>query len=142
MSETACQGGRAARLAALHAAASDTPWTEAEFTALLATPGLLLLEEAQAFLAARTAADEAEILMLATHPSARRRGRARALLRRFHAEAPALGAARAFLEVAADNTPAATLYEAEGYGPVGRRRAYYRRASGPAVDAICLARDL
>ncbi|ROU01127.1 GNAT family N-acetyltransferase [Histidinibacterium lentulum] len=142
MSETACQGGRAARLAALHAAATDSPWTEADFADLLNTPGLLLLEEDAAFLAARTAADEAEILMLATHPSARRRGRARALLHRFHAEARTLGAARAFLEVAADNHPAAALYAAQGYREIGRRRAYYRRPAGPAVDAICLARGL
>ena len=142
MSEIARAGGRAARLATLHAAAADTPWTEAEFADLLSTPGLLLLEDTHAFLAARTAADEAEILMLATYPSVRRRGLARALLGRFHAEARALGAARAFLEVAADNLPAAALYETEGYRPIGRRRAYYRRTPRASVDAVCLARDL
>lgn len=142
MSEVAREGGRAARLAALHASASDSPWDEAAFASLLDTPSTLILEDGNAFLAARRAADEAEILMLATRPEARRRGLARALLHRFHSSAKAQGAARAFLEVAEDNAPAAALYEAEGYHPVGRRRGYYRRKTGPAADAICLARDL
>jgi ribosomal-protein-alanine N-acetyltransferase len=90
----------------------------------------------------RLAADEAEILTLAVAPEARRRGRARALLKAAQAHAAAGGARRLVLEVAEDNAPARALYAAAGFGPVGRRRGYYDRAAGAAADALVLAKDL
>jgi [ribosomal protein S18]-alanine N-acetyltransferase len=41
------------------------------------------------------------------------------------------------LEVAVDNDPAIELYNAVGFGVVGRRARYYRRPDGPA-DALVL----
>jgi ribosomal-protein-alanine N-acetyltransferase len=132
-------------LARLHAAAFagiDRPWTAEEFAALLDGPTALLLGDARAFLLARTVADEAEILTLATDPAHRRRGLASALLAAFHQEARARGARRAFLEVAEDNAPARALYSAAGYLQAGRRPAYYARRGAPPAAALVLARDL
>ena len=133
---------QAARLALLHAAASDSPWRETDFAALLTSPGALLLDAPRAFLLARIAADEVEILMIATATDARRQGHARALMNRFHVAARDRGATHAFLEVAADNTGARALYDAAGYRPAGLRRGYYPRPGHPPVDALVLSRSL
>ncbi len=90
------------------------------------------------FLLGRILAGEAEVLTLAVHPDARRRGIGRDLLARFLARAAAGGAARAFLEVAEDNPGALALYAAAGFAAVGRRRGY----AAPGVDALVMARDL
>jgi len=90
------------------------------------------------FVLARVAADEAEILTLAVAPAARRRGLARALLRRAANEAAAAGATSLFLEVADDNAAARALYAAEGFTEVGRRRRYYPGGG----DALVLRRAI
>lgn len=131
--------------AALHAAAygdAGRPWTAAEFAALLARPGAVLLLEGDALLLGAAAGGEAELLTLAVRPAARRRGLARRLLVAFEARAAALGAEAAFLEVAEDNAPARALYAAAGWREVGRRRDYYRRTDGNVADALVLRRDL
>ena len=81
------------------------------------------------------AADEAEILNLCVAPAARRSGSGRALVRAILRRVAALGARAAYLEVRQSNHAARRLYESEGFAPVGRRRAYYRR---PVEDAIVL----
>lgn len=132
-------------LARLHAAAfadGGRPWTAAEFASLLIIPGTFLLGDACAAVLGRVAADEAEVLTIATDPAHRRQGLATVLLARFHEEAAARGAERAFLEVAEDNAPARALYAAQGYAEVGRRPRYYVRAGKPAVAALILARPL
>jgi ribosomal-protein-alanine N-acetyltransferase len=132
-------------LARLHAAAEthDRPWSAPDFADLLAAPGALLIaEDTACFALARTVADEAELLILATHPDARRRGLARAALAALHRAAAQRGVATVFLEVAADNAAARALYDAAGYAETGRRPAYYRRADGRRVDAILMARHL
>lgn len=113
-------------LAALHAVAMPRePWNEAAFRDLLAMPGAFALACGQGFVLARVAADEAEIIMLAVRPGARRAGRGMALLQAALAEARRAGAARMVLEVAADNAPATALYRACGFTEVGRRAKYY-----------------
>ena len=131
-------------LARLHAAAfaQDRPWSAPEFASLLALPGALLFGDARAVLFGRLAADEAEVLTLATDPAHRRQGLASALLARFESEARARGAARAFLEVAEDNAPARSLYARAGYEEAGRRPRYYARAQKPAAAALILSRPL
>ena len=57
-------------------------------------------------------------------------------------EAHAMGAARAFLEVSADNGPAFTLYLSCGYEIVGRRKDYYQRMDGLSEDALVMQRTL
>jgi len=60
-------------LARLHGACftAPRPWSAAEFAALLASPGVILVSGAAGFARGRTAADEAELLTLAVpflHP--------------------------------------------------------------------------
>lgn len=129
-------------LAALHAAAMpDRPWTAAEFADLLASRGAFLIGAPPCFALGRVAADEAELLTIATHPDHQRRGLARTALAAFRASARSKGAQQAFLEVAADNTAALNLYTADGWHRAGLRRAYYARKTG-AVDALVLTCDL
>ena len=131
-------------LAALHARCFTLPrpWSAAEFSALLGGRGVFLLEEAHEFLLGRALAGEAELLTLAVAPEGRRLGLGRRLLAGFEAGAAARGATEAFLEVAADNVPALALYQGAGWAEAGRRRGYYRRADGPAVDAVILRKVL
>lgn len=132
----------AADLAALHEAATGTGWSERAFTGFLADPACFLDADGQSFALGRVAADEAELLMLATHPEARRQGLARARLAGFESQARARGATRAFLEVAEGNRAARKLYAAAGYAEAGRRKGYYRGADHTREDALILARDL
>jgi len=74
---------------------------------------------------------EAELLNLAVHPQARRRGAARALL-------GLLEGRKIWLEVRESNTGAIRFYRAQGFAVCGRRRAYY---ANPVEDAILMARD-
>ena len=131
-------------LAALHARcfAMPRPWRTAEFAALLDQPGTFVTGDAHSFAMGRVIADEAELLTIAVPPEARGMGRGRALLGRFEAEAAARGATAAFLEVAADNAAALSLYHAAGYAQAGSRPGYYRRPDGVAVDALVLRRAL
>lgn len=137
---TSLAGGHAAGLlAGLHARAMpDAAWDEAAFARLLGLPGVFAFAGEGGFVLARSAADEAEILMLAVLAKARRRGLGRQLLRSAAAEARRRGARRLFLEVAEANLPAVGLYRAEGFAEAGRRRRYY--ADG--ADALVLALNL
>lgn len=131
-------------MAALHAAAMTTPrpWTEADFAALLAHSGTFVTGDTTAFAMGRVVLDEAELLTIATHPAHLRRGLGRARLAAFEHEARTRGARTAHLEVAADNAAARALYHWAGYRQTGLRRGYYRPATGPAVDALLLAKPL
>ena len=132
----------AARLAALHAEAFDTPWDAAAFDSLLGQAGVHLAESPDGFILMRTTADEAEILTLAVRPGARGRGVGTDLVARGAAEAAARGASRLFLEVADDNAAARALYAGAGFVETGRRPRYYARADGSRRDALLLALNL
>lgn len=85
------------------------------------------------------AGDVVDVLSLAVHPAARRRGTGRALLAELVAQARSTGAARVLLEVAADNDAARALYAAAGFRPISKRRGYYAGPAGPGtVDALVL----
>lgn len=132
-------------LAALHVLAFTTaprPWTAAEFAALLDELSTLFHASDAGFVLGRVAGPEAEILTIAVHPAARRRGAARDLLARFETAAAARGAAEVLLEVAETNAAARALYAAAGYLPVGRRPRYYLPADAPPVDALVLRKTL
>ena len=92
------------------------------------------------FLLARAASDEAEILTLAVDPAHRRQGIARDLVTCALGACPDLGAARLFLEVAADNPAALALYDSLGFAEIGRRKRYYPRPNAAAVDAVVMRR--
>jgi ribosomal-protein-alanine N-acetyltransferase len=136
----ALRGPEAARLlAALHGAADpDQAWSEAAFARLLAMPGSFAIADGHGFVLARTASDEAEILMLAVVPSARRSGLGRRLVEQAAAEARDRGAKALFLEVAETNAAARALYRGTGFAEVGRRRHYYP----DGADALVLRRSI
>ena len=126
-------------LAALHARCFTTPapWDAAAFAGFLADPACTLDAIApHAFVLLRRAADEVEVLTLATAPEARRAGLARRLLLR--ALQAQQGAAACYLEVAEHNLPAQALYAGLGFEQVGRRKRYYRAPDGTQIDALVL----
>lgn len=131
-------------LAALYARAVPDPvgWGADDFRQILDSPGGFVTAHPQAFALGRAAADEAELLLIATDPAHRRRGAATHCLAAFEDEARARGAATAFLEVAESNTPARALYAAHGYAEAGRRPGYYARKDAPSEAAIILRRAL
>lgn len=131
-------------LARLHARcfSAPRPWSAAEFGTLLSGPGVFVLGDAQGILLGRALAGEAELLTLAVDPAARRRGLARRLLAAFEEEARARGADDAFLEVAAGNAAALSLYAGAGYVRAGRRRNYYQQPDGTPDDALVLRKPL
>lgn len=136
-------------LARLHSASftQPPPWSAQSFAQLLAEPSCFVLTHMQgldpvALALFRVAADEAELLTLATAPHARRNGFARALLTEGMHLARARGACTCFLEVAAPNFAARRLYEYAGFRPVGTRKAYYRAQGQTAVDAIVYKAEL
>ncbi|MFM8988423.1 MAG: GNAT family N-acetyltransferase [Alphaproteobacteria bacterium] len=135
-------------LALLHAACFEDPWSLAAMLEVLAMPAAFAHVLAfdglppAAMAITRVAADEAELLTLAVGVPWRRHGLARALLAEAGEEAARRGARRIYLEVAEDNAPARALYAAEGFEPIGRRRGYYARREGPAVDAITMRREI
>jgi [ribosomal protein S18]-alanine N-acetyltransferase len=134
----------AALLASLHAQCFDEAWDETAFDAFLRDPltFALIVGAEDAFILVRVAADESEILSLGTRPDVRRSGLARALVRAAAIEAQRRAAERMFLEVAADNEAALTLYQVEGFRPVGHRPGYYVNADGAIVDAVILSAAL
>lgn len=133
-------------LAELHAESFDEAWDGKAFTDLLAMPGAeaeLALEAgiALGFVLTRRVADEAEIITIATRPSAQRRGVARQLLEHRIAALKTLGIRTMFLEVAASNAAARGLYQRLGFADAGLRKGYYRTRDG-FEDAIVMRREI
>lgn len=121
-------------------------WTRGQCLGVLAMPGVRLLlayldDEPAGFAMTRAAADEIELLLLATLPAQRRRGVAAAMLRALLAEAAAEGLATMHLEVRAGNE-AVRLYTANGFRKVGERRGYYRGRAGQLHDAHTYSRAI
>jgi ribosomal-protein-alanine N-acetyltransferase len=84
-------------------------------------------------------ADNCELRRIAVHPSVRRSGLARDLLRAVIDHARQSGCTRVELEVAASNESALALYRVHGFELVGRRRGYYRE---PLDDALLMTLEL
>ncbi|MCY4336312.1 MAG: GNAT family N-acetyltransferase [Litoreibacter sp.] len=126
-------------MAALHARCFTVlrPWSQDEFATILEGGGAIDLRKQQGFLVGRVIADEAELLTVAVAPDARRQGVGAHLTQTFLDHARKMGAATAFLEVAADNEAACALYGGLGFVRAGVRKGYY--AGG---DAIIMSRSL
>jgi ribosomal-protein-alanine N-acetyltransferase len=142
----------AERMADLHASwwrDSDwveRPWRAAAWHSVLRMPGCIGLiadrtGRPAGLAAVRMAADEAELLMIAVAPAARRQGVGLSLLSAVIAWAGAAGARRLILEVAEPNAPARALYAGAGFHVVGRRPDYYEFANCFA-SAVIMARQL
>ncbi|MDB6176852.1 GNAT family N-acetyltransferase [Paracoccus sp. Z330] len=128
-------------LAALHHLcfqSAPRPWSANEFAGILETRGAFLVTRPNGFLLGRAIAGEAELLTLAVDPRHRRLGTGAILSTEFAARARNQGAETAFLEVAADNIAARSLYQRMGWTESGRRRDYY----GAGRDALTLRLEL
>jgi len=132
----------ASRLAALHAAAFERPWSAEEIEKLFDNQALFALvcraPEPVGFILAWAAAGEAEVLTLAVAPEARRQGRGGALVVAACAAAVVRGAGAIYLEVAEDNFAAHALYAKLGFTEAGRRAGYY----GDGASAVVMRRTL
>jgi len=91
------------------------------------------------YLLATIIVDEAEILSIAVGLDKQKCGRGAGLLKHFLAYIAAQEVKTVFLEVAADNVPALSLYYRHGFVEFGRRACYYRRSDGDC-DAIMMRR--
>jgi [ribosomal protein S18]-alanine N-acetyltransferase len=132
----------------LEAQCHPAPWTAGNFRDALVAGYSTIVGEADGAIVAygvlMMGPGEAQVLNLTVAPKARRRGLARALLRRFLDDALRLGAEQCFLEVRLSNAAAIALYRAEGFVPVARRAAYYPAADGAGAreDALVLRRSV
>lgn len=90
----------------------------------------------------RHAGPEVELLTLAVHPDARRKGIGRHLLAEFRAAAASRGAQEIFLEVTENNDAARGLYHWGGFFDVGIRKDYYAGSKGEKQTAIVMRCNL
>lgn len=122
-------------------------WTRSQCAGILPLSGVMLMlarderGNVHGFSLLRTVADEAELLLLAVAPSARRRGVGTALLDHFIDHGRCKGVHRLHLEVR-DGNPAVAMYRAFGFKAEGRRRNYYSGQDGSQHDALTLAREI
>lgn len=137
-------------LAKMHAECQTEPWTSQDFAQLLAMPGTSAYlacsangqQQPVAFILVRQAADEAEILMLATRPAARRRKAATGLLSHTAAALRQQGIATLHLDVDETNVSARAFYVSAGFAECGRRKGYYGHPDGTRTDAILMHKPL
>ncbi len=80
--------------------------------------------------------DQADVALVATKPSFRRKNVAQNLINRVIDELLQRGVSTVFLEVRVGNIPARSLYEKMGFKTVGIRKNYYEDAE----DAIVMAK--
>ncbi len=112
------------------------PWGASEF-ADLKKSGCDIIASQNGFIVYRAVLDEAELITIGVSPDARRGGIAAAMLAIMEADLKKRGIKKIFLEVAADNTAARTLYDKNGYIRVGTRPKYY-----DGVDAILMEKQI
>lgn len=140
---------RAEEVAALHARIFDEAWDEAAIKSLLEHPASTSLvavagdpKTIKGFVIAQLAADQAEILSIGVAPDWQRFGLGSRLIEGLVRASKRGEARQIFLDVAEDNTAARGLYAKSGFKETGRRKGYYKRGSGAAVDAITLMLEL
>ena len=121
-------------------------WTRNQVIGILAVPGVWLTiaeihGRSVGFALTRGVLDEAELLLLAVAPEARRRGVGAALLRAVMADCATRKISRIHLEVRAGND-AIKLYSSSGFSKIGERRDYYRGVDGRTYSALTLHRKI
>jgi ribosomal-protein-alanine N-acetyltransferase len=133
-----------AALSEVHGASFFESWSAESLRSSLSAAGSFAFVEGNldAFILARTAADEAEILTLAVRPGKRRLGLGRALVVAAAEHACVASAVRIFLEVGKTNDAARALYEGLGFSCVGERRGYYGERGERPEDALTMAASL
>lgn len=121
-------------------------WTSGQCLGMLSITGSELLVARRngtlvGFALYRTVFEESELLLIATHPDARRLGVGYSLTKAVIDEAHRKGAKMVFLEVRQGN-PALTLYLRVGFLQVGQRENYYRGKSGDDFNALTLRYEI
>ena len=133
------------RVAVIERAVFTDPWSRRSFDELLAQPQVRGLAvdgddgRVAGYAMFSLVLGEGEILNLAVHPAARRRGLATSLLDATLEQLRAAGATTVFLEVRQSNRAAIQLYARAGFQSVSLRRAYYRN---PTEHAVTMALEL
>ena len=134
-------------IAALHAASFRRGWSDEEIERLLLDRAVLahraeIGRRLVGFILSRRAADEAEILSVATAAHAQGRGIGRGLLDLHLRRLAGMEVKAVFLEVDENNEPARKLYARAGFHEVARRPAYYGREGAAPAAAVVLRRDI
>ena len=128
-----------ASVASLECECFSQPWSEKALEILLednAVAVVALIDgEVAAYVGMTSVLDEGQITNVATRPSYRRRGLARAVLEELIARAATRGVSSIFLEARVSNTPAISLYKSLGFCEIGMRRRFY---SAPVEDAVLM----
>lgn len=93
----------------------------------------LIFSNGYAIAVFNTVLDEAELLLIATHPDYTKQGYARSLLTTSFIS---LEVANIFLEVRKSNHPARKLYEALGFKEYGQRKHYYQDGEDAILYAL------
>lgn len=143
------------RMADIHAKSFPQAWSEDDIGSMLAGQGMRGwvarthgggTGRPLGFVIARAAADEAEIITVASDPAHRRAGVGRALMEHAIRELQRDRVARLLLEVSERNLAAIALYRSLGFVQVGERKGYYASHAGtgdaPPPAALVMARDL
>ena len=118
-------------------------WTRSQCAGILPMNGVRMRiaghdeRHAAGFSLMRVVADEAELLLIAVHPTVQRGGIGEALLDDFVTYAHDSGARHLHLEVRSGN-PAMGLYSNKGFVIAGRRRDYYHGPRDEHYDALTL----
>ena len=132
-------------LAITAASPEAAAWSLQAYQGFLDAPGRGFCQVAEhggmvvGFVCVRVIGEEAELLNIAVHPTARGQGVGSRLTEQALREAAQTGANRMFLEVRESNASALRLYERLGFAVCGRRAGYY---ATPPADALVLQRGL
>ena len=138
---------QAAEIARLHGQLFSPAWSEESVFAMLDHPASTAFRAVYSgpprtsigFVLAQLAADEAEILSIGVLPDWQRQGIGRRLVDGVARAVQRAEAKSLYLEVAADNDAALSLYSRAGFLGTGLRRGYYERPGSAPVDAVTLA---
>jgi [ribosomal protein S18]-alanine N-acetyltransferase len=132
-------------VAAIERATQPTPWSEQVFRDCLSScyDCRVICRDNQlvGFVVLSSVLDEVHLLNVAVAPAMQRRGIAWAALKQVLADYQGKDMRYLYLEVRESNTGAIALYQHLGFDSTGRRRQYYRTASG-REDAILMMRAL
>ncbi len=130
-------------VARLEAMCFQDPWSETSVASELKNPLSLWLvaregEQVLGYIGSQSVEGESDMMNVAVHPDARRRGIAQMLIEALVDALAQKGNHCLTLEVRASNDPAIALYEKLDFHQVGRRRNYYRN---PKEDALILRKE-